>query len=81
MNVTVAKWYCLSKDGVAVLCANEEDALSTAAYSDRDYPNSAPHAAAQLTMLARVVELEAEVLRLQAQLDCADHDSHHMEGG
>lgn len=29
-------------------------------------------------MLARVAELEAEVLRLQAQLGCADHDARHM---
>lgn len=43
-----ARWYSVSKDGMATLCADEADAQATARESDACYPFNAPHRAVQL---------------------------------
>ena len=43
-----ARWYCLSRDGLATLCADEEDALEVAAESWVLYPNNGPYRVAQM---------------------------------
>jgi len=45
---TEGKWYCLSADGIPMLCADEDDAKQSAKLADEDWPNLAPHKAAQL---------------------------------
>ena len=42
------KWYMLSRDGMATLCADRDDAMTEAASADKLYPNGAPHRALQL---------------------------------
>lgn len=43
-----ARWYCLSRDGLATLCADEEDAKEVAAESWVMYPNNGPYRVAQM---------------------------------
>ena len=43
-----ARWYCLDRDGVAMLCKDEEDARAQAAENDDCWPQRAPHRAALL---------------------------------
>lgn len=37
------RWYCVSRDGLATLCRDEDDARMLAAQCDTDYPRQAPH--------------------------------------
>lgn len=41
-------WYCLSRDGLATLCADEEDAKEVAAESFALYPQHGPYRAVQM---------------------------------
>ena len=43
-----ARWYAVTKSGLATLCASERDALESAAGFDVAYPHSAPHRAVLL---------------------------------
>jgi len=43
-----ARWYCLSREGLAQLCADKADAIKTAKNSDIVWPRGAPHRAVQL---------------------------------
>ena len=43
-----ARWYCLDRDGVAMLCKDEADALAQAIENDDCWPARAPHRAARL---------------------------------
>ena len=43
-----ARWYCLDRDGVAMLCKDEADALAQVIESDDCWPARAPHRAALL---------------------------------
>ena len=43
-----ARWYCLSRDGLATLCADEEDAKEVAAESLVLYPHNGPYRVAQM---------------------------------
>lgn len=43
-----ARWYCLSRDGLATLCRDEADARATAAESGELYPHLGPYRAAQM---------------------------------
>ncbi len=43
-----ARWYCLSREGMATLCADEEDAKEVAAESWVLYPNNGPYRVAQM---------------------------------
>ena len=43
-----ARWYCLDRDGVAMLCKDEADALAQVIENDDLWPARAPHRAALL---------------------------------
>ena len=43
-----SRWYCVSRDDIAMLCVNEADAQEEAAHLDSDWPADAPHRAVQL---------------------------------
>ena len=43
-----ARWYCLSRDGLATLCADEQDARMVAQHSAVAYPLGAPYRAVLL---------------------------------
>lgn len=43
-----ARWYCLDRDGVAMLCKDEEDARAQAVENDDCWPGRAPHRAVLL---------------------------------
>ena len=43
-----ARWYCLDRDGVAMLCKDEEDARAQVVENDDCWPQRAPHRAALL---------------------------------
>ena len=43
-----ARWYCLSRDGMATLCKDEEDAKEVAAESWVMYPQNGPYRVAQM---------------------------------
>lgn len=45
---TDARWYAVSADGMATLCATREDARNTAAEAAKLYPNNAPYTAVQM---------------------------------
>lgn len=58
-----ARWYVLTNDGMATLCADEADAKELAADADVSYPRMAPHRAVQLvpaSQLAAAVAKERE---------------------
>lgn len=42
------RWYMITKDGLATLCADEEDARANAAGADLCFPALGPHVAVQL---------------------------------
>jgi hypothetical protein len=62
-HATEARWYCLDRDGVAMLCTDEADARTQAAESDDCWPGRAPHRA---VLLGDVAALRARVLELEA---------------
>ena len=49
-----ARWYAVTKSGLATLCASERDALESAASFDVAYPHSAPHRAVLLGDVGRM---------------------------
>lgn len=62
-----ARWYCLDRDGVAMLCKDEADARAQVIEHDDCWPRRAPHRAALLgdvsaadahIPMARLIELE-----------------------
>ena len=62
-----ARWYCLDRDGVAMLCKDEADARAQVIENDDCWPGRAPHRAALLgdvsaadahIPMARLIELE-----------------------
>lgn len=63
---TAPRWYCVDRDGVAMLCANRRDALAQAAENDDCWPQRAPY---QAVLLGDVSALAAEVERLKAEND------------
>ena len=52
-----ARWYCLDRDGVAMLCNDEADARAQAVENDDCWPGRAPHRA---VLLGDVAALEAK---------------------
>ena len=44
----LARWYCVAADGMATLCANEDDAEQNAKMADMDWPRNGPHQAVLL---------------------------------
>ena len=53
-----ARWYCLDRDGVAMLCKDEADARAQVSENDDCWPGRAPHRAA---LLGDVRALHAEL--------------------
>ena len=68
-----ARWYCVGRNGIATLCADQQDAKSVAFESDAQWPREAPHRAVQLVDIAALAaerERCAEIGRAaQAVLD------------
>jgi len=76
-----ARWYCLDRDGVPMLCKDEADARTQAAENDDCWPGRAPHRAVLLCEvsaadahipMARLIELETaeherDILRTNTQ--------------
>lgn len=74
-----ARWYCLDRDGVAMLCKDEADARAQVIENDDCWPRRAPHRAALLgdvsaadahIPMARLIELktaehERDILRTE----------------
>lgn len=59
------QWYCISADGLATLCADEDDAKQNAKVADMEWPRNAPHRAVQLvcsTELQKVIAQRDELL-------------------
>ncbi|HOF31416.1 MAG TPA: hypothetical protein PK441_11255 [Burkholderiaceae bacterium] len=54
-----ARWYCLSREGMATLCTDEEDAKEVAAESFVLYPQNGPYRAVQMVDSAHVTDLLA----------------------
>ena len=54
-----ARWYCLSREGMATLCVDEEDAQANARHCDLAWPKGAPHRAVQLVDSAHVTDMLA----------------------
>lgn len=65
MTTDKPRWYCVTRSGMATLCADEEDARREAATGDREYPRPGPH---QAVMLGDVAELTAELDRARAEV-------------
>ena len=49
-----ARWYCVSREGLATLCKDEADAHETVAGADKSWPRGGPHNAVQLVDAAAV---------------------------
>ena len=47
-----ARWYCVSRDGLAMLCLNEQNAQAMAAQNATEFPNQAPYKAVALGDIA-----------------------------
>ena len=60
-----ARWYCLDRDGVAMLCNDEDDARAQAAENDLSWPVRAPHRA---VLLGDVAAERARCAKLQTAL-------------
>jgi hypothetical protein len=54
-----ARWYCVSREGMATLCTCEEDAKIEAANAQQNYPLNGPYRAVQMVDSARVTDLLA----------------------
>lgn len=65
---TELRWYCVSKDGAATLCANQADANQNAKLADEMWPRLGPHRAVQLVDSAEVERLQAELDALRADV-------------
>ncbi len=57
-----ARWYAVTKSGLATLCASERDALESAASFDVAYPHSAPHRAVLLGDVERLRSALADLV-------------------
>jgi hypothetical protein len=51
--VAEARWYCVSREGMATLCKDEEDARANAAHCDQAWRAGGPHRAVRLVDLQR----------------------------
>lgn len=54
-----ARWYCLSRDGLATLCADEDDAHEVAAESWVAWPHNGPYRVAQMVDAEQVAAAAA----------------------
>lgn len=62
-----ARWYCLDRDGVAMLCKDEADARAQVIENDDCWPGRAPHRAALLGDVAENYSADAERFRWLAE--------------
>lgn len=66
------RWYCVSANGMATLCKDQEDAQANARHCDLAWPNGAPHRAVLLGDVAADTELlRAENAALKRDLQYA----------
>lgn len=56
-----ARWYCLDRDGVAMLCKDESDARAQVSENDDCWPGRAPHRAALLVDVEDAERLRREL--------------------
>lgn len=75
-----ARWYCLDRDGVAMLCKDEADARAQVIESDDLWPARAPHRAALLGDVAAERERCAAKAGEYARKWWTEHcrSNHHM---
>lgn len=67
-----ARWYCLDRDGVAMLCKDEEDARAQAAENDDCWPGRAPHRA---VLMCEVSAADAHIpMARLIELETAEHE-------
>ena len=64
-----ARWYCLSREGMATLCTDEEDAKEVAAESFVLYPQNGPYRAVQMVDSAHVTDLLAALRQCARQAE------------
>ena len=57
-----ARWYCVSRDGLATLCLDEANAREMAAQCAHDYPRQAPYRAVLLGDVTALRESMADAL-------------------
>ncbi|MCO7641921.1 hypothetical protein NJI34_34700 [Pseudomonas sp. S 311-6] len=63
-----ARWYAVSRTGVATLCVDKNDARESAVQFDQDWPDAAPHVAVLLAPAGDgFVPVAASVLRTLAE--------------
>lgn len=67
-----ARWYCVSRNGLATLCKDEADAREIAMQCDRSWPLGRPHRAALLGDVAAEREQCAAIVRARADRIAAE---------
>ena len=78
-----ARWYSIDARGMATLCSDEKDALQTAEDNSIQWPNLAPHKAAQLgdvsALWAQHARDSAELRRLCQARDDVERRRRELE--
>ena len=69
-----ARWYCLSRDGMATLCTDEEDAKEVAAESGVAWPQNGPYRVAQMVDADTAEALRAALTELRDRIK--DHPAY-----
>ena len=69
-----AHWYCLSRDGMATLCTDEEDAKEVAAESWVAWPQNGPYRVAQMVDADTAEALRAALTELRDRIK--DHPAY-----
>lgn len=64
----VARWYCVSREGIATLCKDQEDAQANARHCDKTWPAGGPHRAVQLVGAAEIERMQMLARRSSRQL-------------
>jgi hypothetical protein len=59
-------WYVIDKEGLATLCADKQDAETTAKEADLLWPKNAPHRVAQIV---KVEQAEEDLYDLAVKAD------------
>ena len=67
----VGRWYMVTRDGMATLCVDHEDAEAEARKADREWPRNGPHRAVQLVEASFEAAARLEIESLKAQLHAA----------
>ena len=64
-----ARWYCIGRNGIATLCADQRDAKEVAFESDAQWPREAPHRAVQLVGASEIKALHDLLARQKASYE------------